>query len=96
MKMLAVAAAALALSACATRERIVRVPVSTPCISRDQIPPDPDRNISSRFNGNAEHDISIIAANLIRWREHGEMLRGLLEECSGASPQAGSGSHPTG
>ncbi len=58
------------------RVQIREVPVPTPvtCVDPARIPPEPPR-VAQRFNGNAKHDFTILAANAKELREWGEEMR---------------------
>ena len=67
--------------------REVPVPVPTPvtCVDPRRIPPEPPR-VAQRFNGDAKHDLVILAKNAQDLRAWGEEMRGLLEQCVGKAP----------
>ena len=75
---------ALALSACASRPREVRVPVSVPCAPA-KLPTEPAL-VGPTLTGNAERDIGIVAASALRLRQWGRELSALLAACQ-APPQ---------
>jgi hypothetical protein len=60
------------------REVLVPTPVS--CVDPAEIPPEP-ATVGQRFNGDAKHDLQILAPNARALREWGQALRGLLEAC---------------
>ncbi len=80
MKRLCVAAT-LALTACQTTPGIeVReVPVPTPvrCVDPSDIPPEPGQ-VRDQFNGDAKHDLGILAPNALELRAWGRALRALI------------------
>lgn len=95
---------ALALGACAhqqahvqvhevIREVAVPTPVSTPiaCVDASAIPAEP-RRVSGRFNGEARHDLRILAPNAQELRSWGESLRRLVDKCVAAAPALASAS----
>lgn len=72
--------AALALSGCATTKY-----VSRSCITPQQLteieaqaPP----KVRSQLNGNAQHDLNIVAANLVRRLAYEDLLLGTLKVCA--------------
>ena len=73
---LALAVAALSLSACATTRY-----VSVPCVSKDQaLPAEPER-IKDKLTGQADRDLQIVAGSAVRLRAWGEGLSSILEGC---------------
>ena len=77
---------ALALAGCKTMqpEVVVReVPVPVVCVDPAAIPPEPAR-VSERFNGDAKHDLQILAPSAQALRKWGQELQALLEGCAGA------------
>jgi hypothetical protein len=77
------------LAGCAHKPQVeVReVPVPTPvaCVDPKRIPPEPPR-VAQRFNGNAKHDLEILAENSQALRKWGQDMRALLEMCVGKPP----------
>lgn len=77
------------LGGCAHQQQVeVReVPVPTPvaCVDPQQIPEEPPR-VAQRFNGNARHDLEILAGNAQDLRTWGQQLRTLLDACAEAAP----------
>jgi len=72
------------------REMEIReVPVPTPvaCVNPAQIPEEPAR-VAQRFNGNARHDLEILARNAQDLRSWGQQLRSLLDPCIAQAPPA--------
>lgn len=61
---------------------IREVPVPTPveCVDPAEIPPEPP-TVGQRFNGDAKHDLQILAPNAQALRQWGQDLRALLEAC---------------
>lgn len=84
-----IAVAALGLAGCETLAEPVEVPVPTPvaCVDPAQIPPEPP-TVSERFNGDAKHDLEILAPNAQALRKWGQGLRALLEACVEAPVEA--------
>lgn len=79
----------LLLAGCAKPGVEVReVPVPTPvkCVDPERIPAEPPM-VSQRFNGNARHDLEILAPNTQALRRWGQDLRTLLEMCVGKAPE---------
>ena len=87
--MRAIIASLLLLSACKTtpgpvevRVQRVLVPISQPCIKPSQIPKAPPR-IGDQLNGDAQHDLNLVAASAVRLRAYGDVLLALLVACEG-------------
>ena len=80
--------AAMALAGCAQKPEIREVPVPTPvrCVDPARIPAEPPL-VAERFNGNARHDLGILAESARDLREWGQEMRALLEPCVGKAPQ---------
>ena len=66
--------------------REVLVPTPVTCVDPRRIPAEPAR-VAQRFNGNARHDLEILAENAQDLREWGKEMRTLLEMCVGKAPQ---------
>lgn len=64
--------------------REVPVPVPVVCLDPADIPPEPP-TVSQRFNGDAKHDLQILAPNAQALRKWGQDLQALLEGCAGAA-----------
>jgi len=62
--------------------RTVQVPVPQPCLPLDQIPPEPAQ-VGSQLNGNAAHDLSIVAASALELRAWGQEMASALKACAG-------------
>lgn len=80
----------LMLAGCTHPEPVVEVrevPVISPvrCVDPSRIPPEP-RRVSNRFNGDARHDLEILAGNARELRKWGQDMRALLEQCIGKVP----------
>ena len=80
----------LLLAGCVHKEpevQIREVPVITPvtCVDPARIPPEPPR-VRQRFNGDAKHDLEILADNAQALRKWGQDMRALLEMCVGRGP----------
>ena len=81
----------LALAACKTvpppEVEIREVPVPTPvaCLDPAEIPAEPP-TVGQRFNGDAKHDLAILAPNAQALRKWGQDMRALLEKCAAAAP----------
>jgi len=79
-----------ALAGCAHKPEVEirEVPVPTPvtCVDPARIPPEPPR-VAHLFNGNARHDLTILADNAKDLRAWGEEMRALLEMCVGKAPE---------
>ena len=80
---------AVSLGGCAHQReaeiREVPVPTPVPCVEAQQIPAEPPR-VAQRFNGNARHDLQILAENAQDLRLWGQELHVLLETCASAAP----------
>lgn len=76
------------LTGCTHEPEIREIPVPTPvtCVDPRSIPPEPPR-VARLFNGNARHDLEILAENARALREWGQEMRSLLEKCVGRAPQ---------
>lgn len=73
---------ALLLSACQTTQpgiEVREVPVPTPvrCVDPADIPPEPEQ-VGDQFNGDAKHDLGILAPNALELRSWGRTLRALI------------------
>ncbi len=66
--------------------REVAVPTPVTCVDPNRIPAEPPR-VAQRFNGNARHDLEILAENAQALRQWGREMRKLLEMCVGKPPQ---------
>jgi hypothetical protein len=79
---------AVLVAGCAHKEVEIReVPVPTPvtCVDPRRIPAEPPR-VAQRFNGNARHDLEVLAENAQDLRLWGQEMRMLLEACVGKAP----------
>jgi hypothetical protein len=92
MKRLAsLVALALALAACKTApapEPVIQhvfVPTPVACIDPAEIPAEPP-TVGQRFNGDAKHDLAILAPSAQALRKWGQDMRALLEKCAAAAP----------
>lgn len=82
-----VGVASAALMACTTAEpgievRTVQVPVPQPCLAAIEIPNEPAQ-VASQLNGNAAHDLAIVAASALELRAVLKELRAALTACAG-------------
>ena len=83
--------AVVALAGCTTvAEPVVEVrevPVPTPvaCVEPDAIPPEPP-TVGQGFNGDAKHDLAILAPSAQALRKWGQDMRAMLEQCAAAAP----------
>lgn len=79
----------LLLAGCSTMKQpeIREVPVPTPvaCVDPSEIPPEPPR-VADEFNGDARHDLEVLAPNARALRQWGQELRALLENCIAQAP----------
>ena len=78
----------LLLGGCAAFHRpaaVAAVPPPKPdpvaCVDRTQIPAEPPM-VGQKFNGDAKHDLQVLAPNAKALRDWGQKLRTLLEECA--------------
>lgn len=76
----AILLAALALSGCATTKYVTR-----DCLTKAQLaeieaqaPP----KVRDQLNGDAQHDVKILAANIVRLRAYEDLLTGSLRVCA--------------
>ena len=80
---------AVLVAGCAHKQEVEirEVPVPTPvtCVDPARIPEEPPR-VAQRFNGNARHDLEILAENAQDLRLWGQEMRSLLEMCVGKAP----------
>lgn len=67
--------------------REVLVPTPVTCVNPADIPREPP-TVAQRFNGDAKHDLGILAPNARALREWGQKLRALLEACVIKAPGA--------
>jgi hypothetical protein len=63
---------------------VTMVPTPVRCVNPDDIPPEP-RRVGEQFNGDARHDLAILAPNAQELRKWGREMRTLLEKCVGKS-----------
>ena len=88
MKRVLLLAAALAGCAHKPEAQVREVPVPTPvtCVNPADIPAEPPR-VTRQFNGNARHDLEILAGSAQALRRWGQDMRSLLEQCVGRASQ---------
>lgn len=55
------------------------------CVDAAQIPPEPP-TVGTKFNGDAKHDLQILAPNAIALRQWGEQLQAMLQGCLPKKP----------
>ena len=72
----------LALAACQTagsgaQVRTVQVPTPVPCVDPAAIPPEPSE-VGDQFNGDAKHDLQVLAPSAQAVRKWGQELRALI------------------
>lgn len=60
-------------------------PAPTPCVQASQIPAEPPM-VGSKFNGDAKHDLQVLAPNALALRDWGEALQTLLLGCLPEEP----------
>jgi hypothetical protein len=73
----------LALTACATDQQGVRVvlqptPVPVACVDASQVPAEPPQ-VGDQLNGDARHDLGIVAPSALELRAYARTLRALIE-----------------
>ena len=82
-----IAALALLLGGCATTKPPIVVAAtapaatSAPCVDPAHVPAEPPM-VGSKFNGDARHDLQVLAPNAKALRDWGEQLRTLLQACA--------------
>jgi hypothetical protein len=78
----------VALAGCAREPEVEirEVPVPVTCVDPRRIPDEPPR-VAQRFNGDARHDLVILAENAQQLRAWGQEMRSLLEMCVGKAPE---------
>lgn len=90
-RLLPLVALALALPGCKTvaappvEVREVLVPTPVACIDPAEIPAEPP-TVGGRFNGDAKHDLAILAPSAQALRKWGQDMRALLDRCLAAVP----------
>jgi hypothetical protein len=82
MRSILIAIAALGLAACSHNEpgievRTVNVPTPVPCVDPAKVPAEPAQ-VGDRLNGDAVHDLGIVAPSAIELRKWGRSLRALI------------------
>jgi hypothetical protein len=80
--------AALLLGGCAALHKPPKAavvppppPVRVACVNAGQIPAEPPM-VGTKFNGDAKHDLQVLAPNAQALRQWGQELRTLLEKCA--------------
>ena len=73
---------AAALTGCATEQQgiksvLVPTPVPVPCVDPAQVPAEPPQ-IGDSLNGDAVHDLGIVAPSALELRKWGRTLRALI------------------
>jgi hypothetical protein len=67
--------------------REVLVPTPVTCVNPADIPREPP-TVGQRFNGDAKHDLALLAPNARALRQWGQDMRALLEACVIKTPGA--------
>lgn len=72
----------LALTACSTDQqgvhvRTVNVPTPVPCVDAAQVPAEPPQ-VGDQLNGDARHDLGIVAPSALDLRAWGRELKALI------------------
>ncbi len=77
----------LLLAGCTPMPKPAETPPPPPqaCVDASQIPAEPP-TVGSKFNGDAKHDLQILAPNAIALRQWGEQLQALLQGCLPETP----------
>jgi hypothetical protein len=87
----------VALAGCAHEPKVEirEVPVPTPvtCVDPQAIPEEPPR-VAQLFNGNARHDLVIVADSAQDLRTWGQELRALLDQCVAKAPTSSAPTAP--
>jgi starvation-inducible outer membrane lipoprotein len=60
----------------------IRTPVAISCVQTSQIPTAPPK-VGSQLNGDAQHDLDVVAASAIRLRAALDVTLSLLGACAG-------------
>ncbi len=79
-----IAVLALLLGGCAAVQKPVArtpPPVQAACVDPAQIPAEPPM-VGQKFNGDAKHDLKVLAPNAKALREWGEQLHSMLQACA--------------
>jgi hypothetical protein len=79
-----IAVLALLLGGCAAVQKPVArnpPPLQTACVDPAQIPAEPPM-VGQKFNGDAKHDLQVLAPNAKALREWGEQLHSMLQACA--------------
>nr|WP_166179561.1 hypothetical protein [Altererythrobacter segetis] len=76
----------LLLGGCAAFQKqapaaVLPTPDPVACVDPAQIPAEPPM-VGQRFNGDAKHDLQVLAPNAKALRDWGQQLRTLLEGCA--------------
>lgn len=77
---LVIAAIVCTLTGCAQKREIVSVPTPVACVKAATIPAEPER-VASKLNGDARHDLPIVAVSALDLRDYAGKLRALLVGC---------------
>ena len=79
-----IAILSVVLAGCQTTQRppvqTVFVPTPVACVDAAAIPPEPPQ-VGDRFNGDAKHDLQVLAPNAQALRKWGRDLRALIANC---------------
>ena len=86
MKRTLLLGAALAGCTHKVETREIAVPTPVTCVDPRRIPPEPPL-VAQRFNGDARHDLVILAESAKDLRAWGLEMRALLEMCVGKAPE---------
>jgi hypothetical protein len=82
MRTIALLLASLALTACSHNEpgidvRTVKVPTPVRCVDPAKVPAEPAQ-VGDQLNGDAVHDLGIVAPSALELRKWGRSLRALI------------------
>jgi hypothetical protein len=56
-------------------------PIFVPCVRAGEIPAEPPM-VGSKFNGDAKHDLQILAPNAKALRDWGQQMHAMLQACA--------------
>lgn len=81
----------LLLGGCAALQKPAPVVTAAPapepaaCVDPAQVPAEPPM-VGQRFNGDAKHDLQVLAPNAKALRDWGQQLRALIDACTPKAP----------
>lgn len=62
------------------RTVIVEKPVPVPCVDAKSVPAEPGK-VGGQLNGQAAHDLDLVAASALQLRQWGRELKALISPC---------------